>query len=162
MPLSKDHLHFPGSATVGQVLRAYLDHDAQWWWFLTTEREGEYFVCTFGSLLPYLTGRTPHIVHNIGDCPICSGMDPLLWQQTGTLAEEALAKPTICARRVAELPMAELPVVDIRDTKRDDFWFWLWSQGKGTRVYGVMENGVLSGVHFQQELGLSGGGPPDF
>jgi len=161
MPISQDHLHFPGSATIDQVLRAYLDHGAQWWWFLTTEREGQYFVCTFGSLLPYLTGRTPHVVHNIGDCPICSAMDPLLWQQTSGLVEEALADKAVCARRVADLPMAELPVVDVRDTKREDFYSWLWKQGKGTRVYGVMEQGVLRGVHFEQELSLLGG-LPDF
>jgi hypothetical protein len=51
---------------------------SHWWWLLTTEIEGAYYVCLFGSLLPYLTGRTAHIVHNIGDCAVCSGMDPLL------------------------------------------------------------------------------------
>jgi hypothetical protein len=161
VPISKDHMHVSGSATIEEVLRAYIDREAQWWWFLTTERNGQYFVCTFGSLLPYLTGRTPHIVHNIGDCPVCSGMDPLLWQQTGALVQEALADPTIGTRRVAKLPMAELPVADVEETKLDDFWFRLWVQGKGTSAYGVLEDGVLIGVHFQQTMS-PGGGLPEF
>ena len=53
--ISKDYLHFPGSATIEYVLRTYLDRDAHWRWLLTTEIEGTYYVCSFGSLLPYLT-----------------------------------------------------------------------------------------------------------
>ena len=50
MPITKNYLHFPASATIEHVLRTYLEQDAHWWW-----------------LLPYLTGRTAYIVHNIGE-----------------------------------------------------------------------------------------------
>jgi len=90
MPTTEEYLHFPSSASVGDVLQAYVDRNAQWWWLLTTEIAGEHYVCSFGSLLPYLTGRTPHIVHNIGDCAVCSGIGPRLWRGTGALVEEAL------------------------------------------------------------------------
>ncbi len=157
MHITKDYLHFPASATIEDVLRTYRDRDAHWWWLLTTEIEGAYYVCSFGSLLPYLTGRTPHIVHNIGDCPICSGIDPLLWQETDALVEEALADRTICSRLVSELPLAELPVVAVEETKepRDIPWYI------GQRATGVIENGVLCGVgiiQFMSDLGR----PPDF
>ena len=62
-------LLMPPEANVEEVLRAYLKHKGQWWWLLVSEIEGTYRVCSFGSLLPYLTGRTPHIVHNIGEGP---------------------------------------------------------------------------------------------
>ncbi len=57
MPATGDYLHFPGSATVGEVLQAYVEREGQWWWLLIAETEGEFSVCSFGSLLPYLTGR---------------------------------------------------------------------------------------------------------
>lgn len=151
MTITQDFLHFPGSATIKVVLRTYLDRDGQWWWLLTTEREGKYYVCSFGSLLPYLTGRTPHIVHKIGHCPICSGMDPLLWQDTDALVQEALADRVICERIVANLPMAELPTVDARDM--DESMFLLG------HVWGVIEDGTISGVYVAQMMGDLGGMP---
>jgi hypothetical protein len=145
MPITKDFLHVPASATVGQVLRTYLDRQGQWWWLLTTEMDGQYYVCSFGSLLPYLTGRTSHIVHRMGHCPICGGMDPMMWQDTGALVEEAVADVAARSRLVSDLPMAELPVVEA-----------------GTETYGatgVMENGVLCGVDIPQMKGGLGGMP---
>jgi hypothetical protein len=157
MSLSKDFLHFPGSATIEQVLRTYLDRHGDWWWLLTTEIGGEYRVCSFGSLLPYLTGRTPHIVHNIGDCAICSGMDPLLWCDTGALVEQALADATACSRLVSNLPLAELPVVTVEDLEGLEGGYWLVM--RGGRALGVTENGVLSGIYIEQVKGDLGGLP---
>ena len=145
MPIIKDFLHVPATATVGQVLRTFLDRQGQWWWLLTTEVKGQHYICSFGSLLPYLTGRTPHIVHSIGRCPVCGGMDPVLWRETGALVEETLADAATCSRLVADLPMAELPVVEA-----------------GTEVHpgtGVTENGVLCGVDIVQMKGDLGGMP---
>ena len=56
-------------------------------------------------------------MHNIGDCAICTGMDPILWQQTGALVEEALADETACARLVSSLPMAGLLTVESRSAR---------------------------------------------
>jgi len=36
--------------------------------------------------------------NNIGDCGLCSSMDPLLRKRTGELVEEALADEFICSR----------------------------------------------------------------
>jgi len=157
MPITKDYLHFPASATIEDVLRTYRERDAHWWWLLTTEIEGTYYVCSFGSLLPYLTGRTPHIVHNIGDCAICSGIDPLLWQETDALVAEALADGAIGSRLVSGLPLAELPVVAVEETK--DPWDISWYTGR--RATGVLENGALCGVGINQVKGDLGG-LPDF
>jgi len=159
--MSKDYLHVSGSATVEQVLRACIDRQAQWWWLLITEVEGEYYVCSLGSLLPYLTGRTPHIVHSIGDCAVCSGMDPLLWRDTGALVEEALADVAACSRLVSDLPMARLPVIEAKELEEPQIGLWLARQG--LRAGGVIEDGVLCGVHVLQTLGdVGGSGPPDF
>ena len=157
--MTEDYLRFPGHATMEQVLRAYVDRNGQWWWLLVTDREDAYRVCSFGSLLPYLTGRTPHIVHNIGDCAICSGMDPLLWKQTGALLEEALADEAACARLVSSLPMAELPTVEAGELEGAPVWSWVARQGK--RVCGVLQDGALSGVYVARMLGELAG-MPDF
>jgi hypothetical protein len=159
MPISNDTMHFSGSATMEEVLRTYVDRQCQWWWLLTTEREGEFYVCSFGSLLPYLTGRTPHIVHSIGDCPVCSGMDLLLWSNTDALVEEALADVATCSRSVSDLPMAELPIVEDEEMEGSDIGFWLMRQG--LRACGVTNNGVLCGVYILQVMGDLGG-LPDF
>ena len=145
MSLDKDYLHFSGTATMEEDLRAYVDREAKWFWLLTTERDGQCYVCSFGSLLPYVTGRTPHIVHNIGDCPICSSMDPQLWQDTDALVEEALADAAICQRRVADLPMADLPVVDVSDVQESERDMWLFRHAD--RVCGVLEDGVLTAMY---------------
>jgi hypothetical protein len=152
MTLTKDYLHFPGSATVGEVLRSYVDREAQWWWLLVAETDGQFSVCSFGSLLPYLTRRTQHIVHNIGDCAICCGMDPLLWQETGTLVQEALADEAIRARRVADLPMAELAAVEALGDDAPFFDRW---------PAAVIKDGLLVGVYIVQVKGDLGG-LPDF
>jgi hypothetical protein len=149
--ITEDYLHFDGSATIAKVLQAYLDREAHWWWLLTTEREGQYYVCSFGSLLPYLTGRTLHIVHNVGHCLVCSAMDPLLWQDTARLVEEALADAAVCARRVADLPMAELPTVDAQDAEE---LAMMWGPARG-----VIEDDVISGVYIVQMKGELGGMP---
>jgi hypothetical protein len=159
MTITKDYLHFPGSATVEEVLRTYLDRQGQWWWLLISEIEGEYYVCSFGSFLPYLTGRTPHIVHNIGDCPVCSSIDPLLWRDTDALVEETLADAASCSRLVSDLPMARLPVIEAKDMEGLQIEFWLARQG--LRAGGVTKNGLLCEVHILQVKGDLGG-LPDF
>jgi hypothetical protein len=159
MSLIQDYLHFPARATIGEVLRTYVERQAQWWWLLITEREGQYSVCSFGSLLPYLTGRTEHIVHNIGDCAICCSMDPLLWQDTSALVEEALADAGICSGLVADLPMAELP--SLEGSGMDESQRPLWLIRHGARAGAVIENGELCGVEILQYLGAPGG-LPDF
>jgi hypothetical protein len=155
----EDYVLFPGSATIEEVLRDYRDRGGQWWWLLIGETEGSYTVCSFGSLLPYLTGRTSHIVHNIGDCAICCGIDPLLWTNTGTLIEEALADASIRSRVVSDLPMAELLLVESGNTAGTTIGFRLIDQG--LRVAGLTEDGVLCGVYLVQYRGIPGG-PPDF
>jgi hypothetical protein len=162
MPMTEDYLHFPGSATVGEALQAYVAREGQWWWLLVAETEGEFSVCSFGSLLPYLTGRTEHIVHNIGDCAICCSMDPVLWQETGRLVQEALADAAACSRRVADLPLAALPVVETQG--HDEAPLAWWGRRPAGRAVGVIKNGVLEGVDILQVKGDLGGmgGPPDF
>ena len=159
MSISKDYLHFPDSATIEEVLHAYVDRQCHWWWLLTTEIEGEYTVCSFGSLLPYLTGRTSHIVHSIGDCPVCSAMDPLLWRNTGALVEAVLVDVTTRSRLVSDLPMAELPAIEAKTMEGAQIGFWL--MGQGLRACGVTENGVLCGVYVMQYRG-GPGELPDF
>jgi len=46
MPMTEDYVHFPSNATVGEVLRAYVDRNAQWWWRLTTEMVGWFLSCS--------------------------------------------------------------------------------------------------------------------
>jgi hypothetical protein len=106
--------------------------------------DGSYRVCSFGSLLPYLTDRTERIVHNIGDCALCSSMDPLVWRDTGWLVDEALADEVICFRRVADLPMAELPTVEAEDLDGGPAWRWLARHN--LRACGITENGALTAV----------------
>jgi hypothetical protein len=151
MSLDKDYLHFAPDATMEEVLRTYLDREAKWFWLLTTERDGRYYVCSFGSLLPYLTGRTPHIVHNIGDCPICCSMDPVLWQDTDVLVEEALQDKAICGRRVADLPMAELRTMDAKEYEETGIAFG--------SVVGLIDDGVLCGLYIERMRGDVGGVP---
>ena len=158
--LVEEYLQFPGSATIEEVLRAYLDRDGQWW-LLITEREDKHYVCSFGSLLPYLTGRTPHIVHNTGDCVVCSSMDPLFWSATGALVEEALADEVICRRLVSGLPMVELPIVDGQSMEERQIGIGSWLMMKGMRACGVMKDGELCGVYILQMMG-NVGGLPDF
>jgi len=159
MSITHEYLHFAGQTQVGEVLRAYVDRQATWFWLLTTERAGQYYVCSFGSLLPYLTGRTPHIVHNIGDCPICSSMDPQLWQDTDVLVEEALADAAIRARTVSDLPMAELPIADVTHVDEAERDMWLFRHAD--RVCGVVEDGALTAMYVVRMRG-DAGGIPDF
>jgi hypothetical protein len=160
MVVQQDYLCFPGSTTVGKVLRTYVRRQCDWWWVLIADAEGEHTICSFGSLLPYLTGRTPHIVHSVGHCPVCSGLDPLLWRDTGTLVQKALRSWRTRIRRISDLPMAPLPVAELKATQGPDFHLWLVEQG--TNIYGVAESGVLCGVNIPQTMGGLMGGPPDF
>jgi hypothetical protein len=155
--LTEDYLHFAGHATIAQVLRIYAERQAQWWWLLVAEIEGAHYVCSFGSLLPYLTGRTAHIVHNIGDCAICSSMDPLLWKQTGALVEQALADDAACARLVSSLPMAELLTVETSELAGARVGSWALRQGK--RVCGLLRDGALSGMYVARTRGEPSGMP---
>ena len=62
-----------------------------------------------------MNGEHVRIVRNIGDCGLCSGMDPVLWKRTRELVEEALADEAICSRSVSDLPVAELPIVEAQN-----------------------------------------------
>jgi hypothetical protein len=148
MPFIEDYVHVPGSATVGQVLKAFVEREGQWWWPLIAESEGESFACSFGSLLPYLSGRTPQLVPNIGDCAICSGLDPLFWEDTGALVQEVLADEATCARLVSELPLPRLPIVKAEEIKGPQAK--PWPLGAGGRACGLMEGGVFRGVFVVQ------------
>jgi hypothetical protein len=144
MPFIDDHVHVPGSATVGQVLRTFVEREGQWWWPLIAESKGEFSACYFGSLLPLLTGQSPQILHNIGECAICSGSDPLYWEETGALVHDALADEASCARQVSELPLPRLPIVkaeEIRGPQAKP-----WPPGANGRAWGLMESGILRGV----------------
>jgi hypothetical protein len=105
-----------------------------------------------------------HIVHAIGSCPICSGVDPLLWTGTGALVEEALAEPAVCGRIVGELPPAELPVREAGAPALHPSDPESWRQRRLGTTYGVTENGFRVGVSIVQELGGLGrqSGPPAF
>lgn len=156
------HLDFPCNTPVGDVLDTYRRQQGRWWWLLTTKVGDKFYVCSFGSLLPYLLGRTPHIVHNIGDCSLCGGMDPLLWRDTGALLEKALADESVCSRRLRDLPMAELPVIDGRSMETDEFdnWVFIWLRKQGLRACGVVDGDEVYGVYvarMRNETGL-----PDF
>jgi len=158
MTLSQDFINKPGRATIEEVLRGYLDQDADWWWMLVAETEGEFLICTFGSLLPYLVGKTPHIVHSIGDCALCTAMEPLFWTETGRLVEKVLADQKVSSRLVSELPMAELPVVD---DPQQEFEIMQTMMMQKASACGVRTGGVLSGVYILQTKGdLSE--PPQF
>jgi hypothetical protein len=126
----QDYIYMPADTTVGAALCAYLEREGQWWWLLITKVRDAYRVCTFGSLLPYLTGQADHIVHAVGDCPICSALDPMIWTDTADLVEEVLADPAGRSRRIGDLPMYELhlappimiPAYAPADVAVDEIW----------------------------------------
>jgi hypothetical protein len=160
MPATTDYLHFPSTATIEQVLHAYLHRPAQWWWLLISDTDAKHRVCSFGSLLPYLTGRTPHIVHNLGDCPVRLGMDPLLWVQTAALVEEALADAAVCRRRLSDLPMARFPHIEAVELEELGLSVPVWLMGQGSRAGCVTEDGVVREVFVLQYMGDPSGLPP--
>ena len=86
-------------------------------------------------------------------------MDPILWQQTGALVEEALADETACARLVSSLPMAGLLTVESSELEGAPVWSWAARQGR--RVCSLLQDGALSGVYVAQMRGERGG-MPDF
>jgi hypothetical protein len=157
MSETDQYIYMPADATVGEALSAYLEREAQWGWLLITEVEGAYRVCTFGSLLPYLTGKADHITHEIGECPICSGLDPMVWTDTNQLVEVALADPAVRSRRIADLPMYELllappvmiPALAPDDLDVDEIWY---GQNLNLRI----ENGHLISVDIEQMRGVGG------
>jgi hypothetical protein len=155
----KDFLLFPGSARVGEAPRAYVERGGQWRSLLVAEAGGQFSICSFGSLLPYLTGRTDHIVHNIGECPICFGMDPLLWTETDALVEEALADEAACSRRLSHLPMAQLQVIDAPCEEPQPYG--LWRMKHGDEPIGLRQDGVLCGIEVLVYRGEPAG-PPSF
>lgn len=144
------HVFLPSDGTVGDAVRAYVDRGGGAWWLLVTQVGGQYRVCSYGSLLPYLTGRTPHIVHNLGDCAICSGMDPLLWQETDSLVDEVVVNERICSRRLSELPMADLPIL-VGDDAGKETPDRAWTPGP---AFGITFGGELEGVYVERTKGL--------
>jgi hypothetical protein len=136
------HLFFPGSITVGEILRAYapLQKAPHGDWVLLVVQVGEEFrVGSFSSLLPYLTGRTPHVVHDVGACH-CGGLNYSMPE----LLQEALSTSKICARRAADLPLLNLPTVE-RDAMTKQA-FKEWVRQRAPAPCGVTENGVFYGL----------------
>ena len=158
MSITQDFIHMQGNATIDEVLGAYLDRDGQWQWLLVVEEKSKYFVCTFGSLLPYLVGKTPHIVHHVGECVICSAMDPLFWSETNLLVESVIEDQKIGEQLVSELPLAELPIVDDPNKELDIIKTMMMQKA---RACGIRTGGVMSGVYILQFRG-SFDKPPQF
>lgn len=146
--IDEDYVHVPGSATIGQVLRTFVEREGQWWWLLIAESDSNSSACSFGSLLPYLSGRTPEIVRNIGDCAICSGLDPLFWGDTGALVQEVLADEAACARLVSGLPLQRLPIVQAEEIRGP--YAKPWPPGADGRAWGLMESDIFRGVYFAE------------
>ena len=137
------HLFFPGRATVGEILRAYQPQQKQpdgFWLLLVVWAGGEFHVGSFSSLLPYLTGRTPHVVHDVGECK-CGRQGMYRWEE---LLNEALSNPAVCARPASDLPLLKLPTVERdRMTSKE---FDAWVQSRAPAPCGVTENGVFYGL----------------
>ena len=158
--ITQDFVYAPPGVTVGDVLSAYVMRGAHWWWLLVVQSGTETAMCTFGSLLPYLLGLTPHIVHTAGACPICETLDRVLWRDTERLIAQALADPRIRSRLVDTLPMKPIPVADIEQLDKPDFFTWLLGERKGM-IYGVREVGVFVGVMIEHTRTMGGlGGNP--
>jgi hypothetical protein len=151
--LSTPHVLLSSDATVGDAVRACVHRKGQWWWVLVVQDGEQYGICSYGSLLPYLTGRTPHIVHNVGDCAICSGMDSLLWRETGSLVDEVMADEDICARRLSELPTAPLRTVAAEEINEDRLFATLGRLGPAV---GLTLDGAWAGVHVVRTRDLGG------
>jgi hypothetical protein len=159
VPIRTDYLQFPEGATVGQVLLACQQGSCQGSTLLMTFIEEQYRICTLGSLLPYLLGRTPHIVHRHGECPVCTGLDPLIWRDTTALLQQALADGDVCSRTLPDLPLAAIPMIEAGKLQEAGTAARL--AGLGFRACAVTENGLLRGVHIIQQT-MTRGGPPDF
>lgn len=161
MALTESYVFVPADATVTEALCAYLDREADWWWFLITRQDGGYRVCSFGSLLPYLTGRTPHIVHLPDACPICTGMDPVYWGNTTEQVTEALALPSLRARRVGDLPMATMYTITVDEYDREHAPISLWNQRLHSNPYGITDGSRLVAINYEQtrDMGLGGSVP---
>lgn len=159
LPLLTGFLLLPDSATVGQALRACEERRLGGSWLLVTEAGSAHRVCSLGSLLLYLTGRTPHIVHRLGDCAICSGVFAQVRSQTAALLQEAQADPAICSRLLAELPMAELPDVEVGNLAEDEIHHFLTKSP--WRTCAVTQNGRFLGVYIRDQV-MAPGGLPDF
>lgn len=144
IPIRIDYLYFPASTTVGQALQACQAQDVPGPSLLVTQVEGAYRICSLGSLLPYLTGRTPHIVHGHGDCPICSGLIPPQWQDTAALLAEAFADADACSRLLPDLPLAGIPRIEATRLAEEGIAAQL--AGLGFRACAVTQDGVLCGV----------------
>jgi hypothetical protein len=156
MPITKDFIQTRGSATIAEILQIFADRDGQWWWLLVAEVAGEYYVCSFGSLLPYLAGKTPHIVHQIGECALCTGMDPIFWTETNLLLKSVMADQQMGRQQVSDLPLAELPVIDNPSEEADIVNIMTMRKA---HACGVRTEGVLKGVYIYQVKGNLGEAP---
>jgi hypothetical protein len=157
IPIRTDYLYFPASATVGQVLRACQEHRSPGSTLLLTRAEGAFAMCSLGSLLPYLTGRTPHIVHRHGECPICSALYPMVWRDTAALLTEALASVDVCSRLLSHLPLAGIPAIEAKRLAEDGVASKLAQIG--FRACAVTDNGAPCGVYIIAETRTLGGLP---
>jgi len=155
--LRTDFLYFPEQATVGQALQACEEQHTPGASLLVTRVEGAYRICSLGSLLPYLTGHTPHIVHRLGECPICSGLDRHLWQDTAALLSEARADAQVRERLLSDLPLAQIPVLEARRLAEPGIAAKLAEIG--FRACAVTEDGVLCGIYLVPETKTLGGLP---
>ena len=156
MPITKDFIQARGSDTIEKIIQIFADREGQWWWLLVAEVAGQHYVCSFGSLLPYLAGKTPHIVHQIGECALCMGVDPIFWTETNLLLKSVLEDQQMGQRKVSDLPLAKLPVVD--NPSEEAEIVESMRMGKANAC-GVREAGVLRYVYVVQVKGNLGGAP---
>jgi len=156
MPITKDFIQTHSSATIEEILQIYAEREGQWWWLLVAEVAGEHYVCSFGSLLPYLAGKTPHIVHQIGECALCMGMDPIFWTETNLLLKSVMEDQQMGQRPVSDLPLAVLPMVDNPSEESEIVETMLRGEANAC---GVRDDGVLRGVYIIQVKGNLGEAP---
>ncbi len=134
------YLLYPSTASVGDILTAYKEQNGKFWWVLVSQSGAQFHVCTFGSLLPYLAGQTPHIVHDFVTCALCGGLSPIFWQETAGFVEETLSNPATCARNLADLPMLELETVDADSMDTREFHNFVARRSR-SRIAGVTRGG---------------------
>ncbi len=84
------------------------------------------------------------------------GMDPVFWTETNLLLKSVLDDRKMGERRVADLPMAALPVVDNPSEESDMMKAMTTEKAKAC---GVRMDGVIKGVYIIQVKGNLGEAP---
>lgn len=156
------HVVYPGQTPIGVVVEDYLNNDWDYFWLLVTERENGYGYCSFGSLLPYLVGRTEHIIHHEGECIICSGLDPVFWLDPERLIPQVLEDKAISSRLVGDLPLADLLVIDVQGESLSREAFKAAVYDYWQEVVGVSLNGELKVIRILKVKSLEMDARPRF